>query len=117
MIDTGTLVIDRERYRVTVEGRAIHLTYMEFTALWTIVEQAGRVVTYEQLSAALWGDTLPAASRRLAVVISRVRAKLGRAADRIDTVRRVGYRLANDSSGASLSSSRERDAVPTSMKR
>ena len=93
MIRAGDLVIDRERYLVTVHGEPVPLTYMEFNALWAIVAQAGRVVTYDALAESLWGASVPHARRRLAVIISRIRAKLGDAADVIDTVTRVGYRL------------------------
>ena len=94
MIRAGDLIIDRERYLVTVDGQPVRLTFMEVNALWLIVVQAGKVVTYESLAEALWGPTVPHARRRLAVIISRIRSKLGQAADVIDTVTRVGYRLA-----------------------
>ena len=94
MIRAGDLVIDRERYLVTVQGEPVRLTFKEFNALWAIVAQAGRVVTYDALAEALWGKPVPHARRRLAVIVSRIRSKLGDAADVIDTVTRVGYRLA-----------------------
>ncbi|MFA7248675.1 MAG: winged helix-turn-helix domain-containing protein [Dehalococcoidia bacterium] len=94
MIHTGDLVIDRERYLVTVRGRPVRLTFLEFNALWAIAEQDGRVVPYDRLAAQLWGDATSDARRRLAVIVSRIRAKLGDQADVIDTVTRVGYRLA-----------------------
>ncbi len=93
MIRAGDLIIDRDRYLVTVDGEPVRLTFMEFNALWLIVAQAGKVVTYETLAEALWGPAVPHARRRLAVIISRIRSKLGAAADVIDTVTRVGYRL------------------------
>ena len=94
MIRAGDLIIDRERYLVTVHGEPVRLTFMEFNALWAIVVQSGRVVTYDSLAEALWGKPVPPARRRLAVIVSRIRSKLGEAADVIDTVTRVGYRLA-----------------------
>ena len=94
MIRAGELTINRDRYIVTVAGRPVRLTYMEFNALWAIAEQSGRVVPYDSLAEALWGRSTPHARRRLAVIVSRVRSKLGEAADAIDTVTRVGYRLA-----------------------
>ncbi len=94
MIHAGDLVIDRERFLVTVHGRPVRLTFLEFNALWAIAEQDGRVVPYEQLAGALWGGATPDARRRLAVIVSRIRAKLGDQAEVIDTVTRVGYRLA-----------------------
>ena len=51
-------------------------------------------MTYDSLAEALWGKPVPHARRRLAVIVSRIRSKLGEAADVIDTVTRVGYRLA-----------------------
>lgn len=86
VIRTGHLTIDRDRYLVTVDGRPIRLTYMEFHALLMIAEHSGRVVTYDCLAEALWGSAGPEARRRLAVIVSRVRSKLGEAADAIDTV-------------------------------
>ena len=74
MIHAGDLIIDRERFLVTVHGRPGRLTFLEFNALWAIAEQDAR--------------------RRLAAIVSRIRAKLGDQADVIDTVTRVGYRLA-----------------------
>jgi len=94
MIHAGDLVIDRERFLVTAHGHPVRLTFLEFNALWAIAEQDGRVISYEQLAESLWGDTAPDARRRLAVIVSRIRAKLGDQADVIDTVTRVGYRLA-----------------------
>lgn len=96
MIRTGHLMIDRDRYLVTVDGRPVRLTYMEFNALFAIAEQSGRVVTYDRLAETLWSTSGPEARRRLAVIVSRVRSKLGEAANAIDTVTRVGYRLAPD---------------------
>lgn len=94
MIQAGPLVIDRERFLVTVNGTQVRLTYLEFNTLWAIAEQEGRVVPYDRLAEALWDGPTPDARRRLAVIISRVRAKLGEEAHAIDTVTRVGYRLA-----------------------
>ncbi len=93
MIRAGRLTIDRDRYLVAVDGDPVRLTFMEFNALWAIVAEAGRVVTYEALAEALWGRLVPRAPRRLAVIISRIRAKLGEAAAVLETVTRVGYRL------------------------
>lgn len=90
----GHLTIDRDRYLVTVDDRPIRLTYMEFSALLAIAEQSGRVVTYERLAETLWGTSSPETRRRLAVIVSRIRAKLGEAANAIDTITRVGYRMA-----------------------
>ena len=97
IIETGSLRIDRERYIVTVAGTPIRLTYLEFNALWYIASLDGRIAAYDRLAASLWGEPTQRSRRRLAVVLSRLRSKLGaEAAGYIDTVPRVGYRLATD---------------------
>ena len=50
MIQAGELVIDRERFLVTVRGRPLRLTYLEFNTLWAIAEQEGRVIPYDRLA-------------------------------------------------------------------
>ena len=90
----GTLTVDRERFLATVDGAPIDLTYLEFTVLVLIMEQSGRVATYDALAVALWSGASATTRRRLAVLISRVRSKLGTAGRYIETVQRVGYRLA-----------------------
>ncbi|MCY3656277.1 MAG: winged helix-turn-helix domain-containing protein [Chloroflexi bacterium] len=92
-IAVGDLVIDRERYLVTIGERVADLTYMEFEALYLIASEDGRVASYEALAAGLWEDAGDDHRRRLAVLISRIRSKLGHGADYLQTVRQVGYRL------------------------
>ncbi len=95
----GDLEIDSERYLVTVAGRRVQLSYMQFQVLLRVARGEGRIVTYEQLSRAVWGDSSSPTRRRLAVLISRIRSRLGDGAAYIDTVRRVGYRLASPAAG------------------
>ncbi len=93
-IQSGALAIDRERYEVLVAGELVRLTYQEFNALWFIAAREGRVATYDELARELWGNVDERARRRLAVLMSRLRVKLGpTGAAHLDTVTRVGYRL------------------------
>ncbi len=89
----GDLGIDSERYLVSVAGRPVPLSYMQFHVLLSLARGEGRIVTCEQLARAVWGAPSPQTRRRLAVLISRIRCRLGDGAACIDTVRRVGYRL------------------------
>lgn len=100
IIEVGVLTIDRERYEVTVAGSAVRLTFQEFNALWYIAAREGRVATYAELAQELWGDVDSRAGRRLAVLMSRLRSKLGAdGAGLLDTVTRVGYRLSEPPRG------------------
>jgi two-component system phosphate regulon response regulator PhoB len=59
-----------------------------------IASARGRVITFETLEAELWQSSSERTRRRLAVLVSRLRSKLGPASAYIDTVRFVGYRMA-----------------------
>ncbi len=62
-----------------------------FNALWAIASEAGWVATYKRLG----GVPTARTRRRLAVIVSRLRSKLGETgAAYIETVTRVGYRFA-----------------------
>lgn len=93
IIRCGDLEIDRERYLVWVAGQRVHLTFMEFHVLVAIAEQAGGVASYDALTRQFWDASSDRHRRRLAVLVSRLRSKLGDGARYIDTVHRVGYRL------------------------
>ena len=86
--------MDRDRFRVTVADDPAPLTYMEFETLYVIAEAGGRVVAYDQIAEALWGGAGDDHRARLAVLVSRIRSKIGPAARHLQTVRQVGYRLA-----------------------
>ena len=59
-----------------------------------IATARGRVAPYATLAEALWGGFEREHRSRLAVLVSRVRSKLGPGAWHLQTVRQVGYRLA-----------------------
>ena len=91
----GEVAIDYEGRQVTVAGRPLELTAMEFDVLRVLSVNAGRAVTYNALLRQVWGnrDGDPYLVR---TYVKKLRRKLGDDADRstyIHTVRRVGYRM------------------------
>lgn len=52
---SGDLVLDVDAHRVTKRGKTIELTPTEFRLLVTLAENAGRVLTHEQLLEKVWG--------------------------------------------------------------
>ena len=89
------LVVDVDAHQVMVEDAPVDLTRTEFSVLQSLAEHAGLLRTRAQLSEALWGvaERRTAHSRAVDVQVSRLRVKLGRAGDLIETVRGEGYRL------------------------
>jgi len=89
----GAVVIDRERYTVTVEGKTVELTQTEFEILYCLVSRPGFVRTRDQIIAAVRGDRAVLTSRTVDVHMTAIRRKLGDFGVLIRTVRGVGYRL------------------------
>lgn len=91
-IEVGTLRIDRASRRAVVAGRILELTVREFDLLLRLAERKGRVQTREALVTELWPDEVQS-PRVVDTTVKRLRRKLGEAADAIQTIRGVGYRL------------------------
>jgi DNA-binding response OmpR family regulator len=89
----GPLEIDVEAQRVSVEGVPIQMSRMEIRLLADLVEHRGQIRTRDNLLSEVWGYSLRATTRTVVIHIARLRAKLGEAADLIETVYGAGYRL------------------------
>lgn len=92
LVEVGPLQIDMKRSRVRVEGELAALTMVELRLLSALAARVGRVQRREELLRRVWPDTQPD-ERTVDTHIRRLREKLGAAADWVETVRGVGYRL------------------------
>jgi two-component system, OmpR family, KDP operon response regulator KdpE len=72
----GTLVIDRERFRVLVDGREVRLTPKEFELLTYLAQRPGRVVTHRAILRAIWGPQAVAQPEHLRVLVGSLRRKI-----------------------------------------
>ncbi|MEU1709377.1 winged helix-turn-helix domain-containing protein [Streptomyces sp. NPDC005706] len=85
--------IDAVQRTVSVDGRQLDLTYLEFELLAHLVAHPNRVHTRDQLVTTVWGYGHVGDGRTVDVHIARLRRKLGERHRRsIQTVRRVGYK-------------------------
>jgi DNA-binding response OmpR family regulator len=92
----GGLTLDAERRIVAVGETVLELTRLEFDLLHLLLANAGRVLTRERLLAQAWGYDFAGDTRAVDSAVKRLRAKLCRAspaADTVEAVRGVGYRL------------------------
>jgi two-component system phosphate regulon response regulator PhoB len=92
-LSAGNLVVDLERHEVLIDGTAIELTATEFKLLRTLVERKGRVQTRERLLEDVWNYAPDIETRTVDTHMRRLRDKLGKGGDIIETVRGVGYRI------------------------
>ncbi len=87
------LVVDPDRYEVSVAGKVVALTLTEFNILYTLARRPGRVFTRYQIVDAIHGSDYLVTDRAVDVQIVSLRKKLGSHAKYVETVRGVGYRL------------------------
>ena len=94
-LTVGPIVLDEIRHEVTVDDRAITLTAQEFVVLETLMRQAGRAMSRDELMDRAWPLGAELTQNAVEAYIHRLREKLGAAGERIETVRGVGYRLSD----------------------
>jgi len=97
-VEQGEIVVDAiridpARHRVSVDGKLIHLTSIEFKLLETLVARRGRVQSRDRLLNEVWGYESMIDTRTVDTHIRRLRAKLGKSGDGVETVRSFGYRF------------------------
>jgi DNA-binding response OmpR family regulator len=99
----GRLEVDRGARAVRVDGEERPLTSYQFDLLWTLAQNAGRVMSRDALMDKLRGAQSDAFDRSLDVHVSRIRAAIEddpKHPRRIITVRGAGYLFAKRQDGA-----------------
>lgn len=94
LFTAGSLAVDVKRRAVTVDGEPVILTYKEFELLCYLLENRGVVLSRDQILTKIWDYNYSGETRTVDVHIRTLRQKLGDAGALIETVRGVGYRLA-----------------------
>ena len=92
----GDLTIDYSVRSVTLAGRPVRLTAMEYRMLAELSANAGRVLTYEYLLERVWGEQGGGDMSPMRTIAGKLRRKLGedgRNPVYIFTESRVGYRM------------------------
>ncbi|WNV76019.1 response regulator transcription factor [Geodermatophilus sp. DSM 44513] len=91
VLQVGDAVLDLGTRRVTLDGREIALSAREFALAQTFWRHPDQVLSKGQLLSSVWGLDLDPDSNVVEVYVRYLRRKIG--ADRIETVRGLGYRL------------------------
>lgn len=93
----GDLRVDLGQRKVTVGGKPVHLTPIEYRLLATLIHHAGKLLTHRQLLTEVWGPNQTEQAHYLRVYTAQLRRKLEADPARpryILTEPGVGYRLA-----------------------
>jgi two-component system KDP operon response regulator KdpE len=72
----GSLVIDRDRFRVVRDGEEVRLTPKEFELLTYLAQHPGRVLTHRAILKAIWGPHAVEQPEHLRVLIGSLRKKI-----------------------------------------
>jgi DNA-binding response OmpR family regulator len=96
VISVGPLTIDKQRREAKAGERELTLRTKEFDLLAALAENAGIVLTREQLLDRVWGYNFYGETRTVDVHVQHVRARLADSGLSIVTVRGVGYKLVEE---------------------
>jgi DNA-binding response OmpR family regulator len=92
-IRLGGLVVDPEAHAASVDGRSLNLTPKEFQLLHLFAANPGRAFSREFLIERVWNGDFEGYDRAVDTHVTRLRRKLGRLGDQVQTVWGVGYRF------------------------
>jgi two-component system phosphate regulon response regulator PhoB len=93
LLRLGDIQVDRARYEVLIRGKSVDFTATEFKLLTVLMERRGRVQSRDTLLNDVWGYESVIDTRTVDTHVRRLREKLGKAADCIETIRGFGYRM------------------------
>jgi two-component system, OmpR family, phosphate regulon response regulator PhoB len=87
------LRVDFEAHKVTVDGEDITLTATEFKLLTELIRNPGKVMSRDLLLDRVWAYQFEGYARTVDTHVRRLRQKIGRYSEWIETVRGIGYRF------------------------
>jgi two-component system alkaline phosphatase synthesis response regulator PhoP len=96
-VQRGDIVIDPTAHNVTVAGRSVELSALEFRLLHYIASHPGMVFSRDQLLDNVWGNDRTVTPRSVDVYIRRIREKIEPKPQQpayVQTIHGVGYRFA-----------------------
>jgi DNA-binding response OmpR family regulator len=95
VIEVGPIRLDEKLRRVTVDGRAVELSPREFSLLECLLRHPGQSLSRDQLLDQAWPFSVAVTPNAVDAYVHYLRTKLGAAGRWIETVRGVGYRMAD----------------------
>ncbi|WP_242133742.1 response regulator transcription factor [Aestuariivivens marinum] len=91
MLKIGNLVIDRDEYKISLNGEEIILPRKEFELLSLLTSKPGKVFKRDEILDKVWGNEVIVGGRTIDVHIRKLREKIGD--DSFKTVKGVGYKF------------------------
>ena len=92
-MDVGGICIDKAAHQVTIDGREIELSYMEFELLSYFVENQGIALSREKILNNVWNYDYFGDARTIDTHVKKLRSKMGKKGDYIKTIWGMGYKF------------------------
>jgi len=89
----GPLEIDVEKFIVKIDNKDKFFPRKEFQLLYFLASNPGKVMKRETLLKEIWGNDVYVIDRTIDVHIRKVREKLGKHSELIETIKGVGYKF------------------------
>ena len=90
-IQIGSLLIDKDNFKVMQDGQNLLLPKKEFDLLYLLASNTEKVFTRDEILEKVWGNDVVVGERTIDVHIRRLREKLGM--NSIQTMKGIGYKL------------------------
>jgi two-component system alkaline phosphatase synthesis response regulator PhoP len=92
-VTLGVIDVVPSQHVIRVNKQEVFFPKKEFEVLWYLVSHAEQIINRETLLNAIWGSEVQVVDRTVDVHIRKIREKLGKYADYIETIKGVGYRM------------------------
>ncbi len=92
IIEDAGIKLYLDQHRLEIDGQTVDLSPKEFELLAALMRAKNSVLTREVLCESVWGHELYQNTRTVDVHVGRLRKKLGKYENKIETVERIGYR-------------------------
>ena len=92
----GDIEINEPAHEIKIQGLKVDFTPSEFKLLLTLAQNRGKVLTRDKLIEAVQGAGVSVVDRAIDTHVFGLRKKMGAAAELVETVRGIGYRIRNE---------------------
>ncbi len=92
-LEKGGIVLDESAHLVTIDGKAVELSFKEFELLAYFMENAGIALSREKILNNVWNYDYFGDARTIDTHVKKLRAKMGEKGDLIKTIWGMGYKF------------------------
>lgn len=92
-ITLGVLKINRKKFSVDIDGKKEFFPKKEFEILYLLAANPGKVFSRAEILTNVWGTDIFVVDRTVDVHIRKIREKLGKYAELLETIKGVGYKI------------------------